>query len=133
MSSTYDGYSVFELPEKYVEMEGNPDHLRIQALDLSQEFEWEPEEEELREKAKEYMTKDNFGIPKVSLAISFIQLSQTKEYENFPLLETIKLGDIVTVEFDKLKVSTKAQCIKIEYDAITDRYIKVEIGDPEKH
>lgn len=117
------------LPEKILNAPGTYNFTRIMALDLSQEFESAPTEEQLRNRANTYMTANNIGVPKVSLDVSFIQLEQTEEYKNIALLERVELCDTVNVEFPELGVSATAKCVKTVYDVLKERYTSVELGE----
>lgn len=116
------------LPEGIVEAEGTYNYTRILTLDLSDRWTEKPSEETLREAAKNYIKNNKIGVPDVSLDISFEQLAQTKEYELYSMLEEVHLCDTVHVEFPDLGVSAKADCIKTEYDVLTDKYNKIELG-----
>lgn len=116
------------LPEGIVEAEGTYNYTRILTLDLSDRWTEQPSEETLREAAENYIKNNNIGVPDVSLDISFEQLAQTKEYELYSMLEEVHLCDTVHVEFPDLGVSAKADCIKTEYDVLTDKYNKIELG-----
>lgn len=123
---------------------GNYDFVKIMPLDLSSEdFGKEttdsegytttiekPTEAELLAAAQKYITINKIGIPKVSLDVSFVMLAQTEEYKDFARLETVKLCDTVTVEFEKLGVKTTAKCIKTVYNVLTDKYDSIELGEP---
>ena len=117
------------LPEKILNAPGTYNFTRIMALDLSQEFESAPTEEQLRNRANTYMTANNIGVPKVSLDVSFIQLEQTEEYKNIALLERVELCDTVNVEIPELGVSATAKCVKTVYDVLQERYTSVELGE----
>lgn len=117
------------LPKKILNAPGTYNFTRIMALDLSQEFESAPTEEQLRNRANTYMTANNIGVPKVSLDVSFIQLEQTEEYKNIALLERVELCDTVNVEFPELGISATAKCVKTVYDVLQERYTSVELGE----
>lgn len=131
-----DEWGMIELPEKTLETAGTYDYTRILPLDLSNDwensYEWDdqyPSEDEIRELAQNYIDKNNIGVPIVSLTVSFEQLSQTKEYEMMALLETVRLCDTVNVEFPLLGVSATSKCIKTTYNAMTNKYISIELGE----
>ena len=123
---------------------GNYDFVKIMPWDLSSEdFSKEttdsegytttiekPTEAELLAAAQKYIANNKIGIPKVSLDVSFVMLAQTEEYKDFARLETVKLCDTVTVEFEKLGVKTTAKCIKTVYNVLTDKYDSIELGEP---
>ena len=93
--SEQDG--LVELSEKIVEAEGTYDFTRIYPLDLSQAWGDTPTEEQLREKAQSYMTSNNIGVPKVSLTVSFVSLSQSEEYKDFAHHAIVLFGRYVCV------------------------------------
>lgn len=127
-----------------VSASGTYDFVKIMPLDLSsEEFTKEttasegyittiekPTEAELLAAAQKYIADNKIGIPKVSLDVSFVMLAQTEEYKDFARLETVKLCDTVTVEFDKLGVKTTAKCIKTVYNVLTGKYNSIELGEP---
>lgn len=115
--------------EKIVNASGTYDFTRIYVLDLSSEFSEKPTRTELIKKAQEYIEKNNIGVPKVSLEVSFVELAQSEEYKNYALLERVHLCDTVNVEFPKLNVSATAKCIKTVYNVLTNKYDSVELGD----
>lgn len=121
--------ALVELPEKIVNAPGTYSFQKIIPLDLSQEFEEQPTEEQLRERAEKYVSDNNIGIPTVSIEVSFQPLEQTEEYKDIALLERVNLCDTVTVEYPELGVSATAKCVKTVYDALKDRYISIELGE----
>ena len=112
-----------------INVEGTFDYTKILTLDLSDKFTNKPKKTELREAAEKYIKDNEIGVPKVSLEISFEQLAQYKEYAMIADLEKVLLCDTVRVEFPALKVSAVSKCIKTEYDVLTDRYKKIELGE----
>lgn len=137
-SSVYTGVYPFwyteqeglvQLDEKVLSAPGTYNFTRIYSLDLSQEWEEKPTQEQLRNRANAYMKANNIGIPTVSLTVSFVQLSQSTEYADYTLLEDVRLCDTVNVEFPELNVSSTAKCITTTYDAITNKYVSIELGE----
>lgn len=137
-SSVYTGVYPFwyseqeglvQLDEKIVKASGTYNFTRIYPLDLSQEWQEKPNQEQLRTRANSYMKANNIGVPAVSLTVSFIQLSQSTEYAKYALLEDVHLCDTVSVEFPELNVSATAKCIKTIYDAISNKYVSIELGE----
>ena len=102
---------------------------RTMMLDLTSSFENAPSVAELRAAANAYMVVNNIGVPKVSIEVSFVQLSQTEEYKDIAPLETVGLCDYVHIYFEKLGVSATAKVVKTEYDTLLDRYNTIELGD----
>lgn len=137
-SSVYTGVYPFwyseeeglmQLDEKVINASGTYNFTKIYPLDLSDEWQEKPTQDQIREAANSYMETYNIGIPAVSLTVSFIQLSQSTEYEKYALLEDVHLCDTVNVEFPELNVSSTAKCIKTTYDAISNKYVSIELGE----
>lgn len=109
--------------------------MRILNLDLSDKFQGENGEEtkitvkDVNREARYYVERNNLTEPRVSLDVSFLDLSQTVEYANIAPLETVSLGDTVYVDYPTLCVSAKARVIEYEWDSLRERYNSVEIGD----
>lgn len=109
--------------------------MRILNLDLSDKFQGENGEEtnitvkDVNREARYYVEINNLTEPRVSLDVSFLDLSQTVEYANIAPLETVSLGDTVYVDYPTLGVSAKARVIEYEWDSLRERYNSVEIGD----
>lgn len=128
-ADTDTGTVLVTLSEKILYAEGSYPRQRIMTLDCSDAFEETPTEAQLRTYAKSYMERNQIGVPKVSLTVSFVQLEQTTEYAGKALLERVSLCDTVSVEFPELNVSAKAKCIKTVYDVLLERYVSVSLGD----
>lgn len=118
-----------ELPGKIVNAPGTYNFTKISVVDFSSDFEEAPTEEQLQNKAEEYISSNNIGIPTVSITVEFQPLEQTEEYKDIALLERVNLCDTVNVEYPDLGVSATAKCVKTTYDALKDKYISIELGD----
>ena len=64
-----------------------------------------------------------------SLEVSFVDLVQSTEYGDYAALETVNIGDIVTVDFPLYGVSKSKECVKTEYDVLSDSYITLTLGE----
>lgn len=120
---------LIQLPEKTINAPGTYDFTRIYPLNLSSSWNDPPTETQLRDEANKFMIDNKIGIPKVSINVSFVNLSQSDEYKDFAALETVNLSDHITVEFAELGVYATAQCIKALYNVLTNRYDSLELGD----
>ena len=138
ISSVYTGvypfYTDFEgnlvtLPEQVVSVPGSFSFVRILALDMTADFEQAPDEAQLRAACQSYITRNNIGVPAVSLKTAVIMLGTTDQYKGAALREDIELGDTVGVFFSELGVSTTARCIATTYSPLTTEY-NVQIGSP---
>lgn len=126
-----DGTDSRTLPEKAVySSHASAYSARLTApLDLSQEWEEKPTEVQLRTAAQVYVNRSGFGIPKVSVQVSFVNLADTEEYKDILPLENVNLCDIIKVQFEKLGIDTTAEIVKTTYDVLKEKYISVEIGE----
>lgn len=118
------------LPEKVVHSQNaqNFPFNRTVAKDFSETFEEQPTVAQLRAAAQAYVARAGVGVPKVSLSVSFEHLAQYEEFKNRALLETVNLGDTVTVIFERLDVNATARVVQTEYDVLKEKYRKIAIG-----
>ncbi|MBQ8616380.1 MAG: phage tail protein [Clostridia bacterium] len=118
------------LPEKalWSSRANNFPYKRTIPVDFSLDFEEEPTDEELRAAGNAYISDNNIGIPEVSIELAFVPLWQTEEYKNIANIERVNLCDTITVEFEKLSVSTQAKVVKTVYDVLRERYHSIGVG-----
>ncbi len=109
-----------DLGSSYVPVEGEFDFTRILLLDLTEEFETKPTAEELTQKAQEYISNHDPGVPTISTTVSW--------YQSKDFVENVNLGDAVGVYFSRLGISAKAKIVKTRYNALQNRYESVDIG-----
>ncbi|MCR4850690.1 MAG: phage tail protein [Lachnospiraceae bacterium] len=118
------------LPERVVRSSNHTrySHKLTTPLDLSREFEEKPTEEQLRTKATVYVNQSGFGLPKVSIKVSFIELADTEEYKEVLPLQAVSLCDTITVQFEELGINTTAEVVETDYDVLNERYNSIQIG-----
>lgn len=75
------------------------------------------------------MFSEGCDLPKCNYVIDMLDLSQTEEYKNYKILETVMLGDTIHCTHQRLNIETKARAIRIKYDCIKKRNIEEELGD----
>ena len=121
---------VVTLPETTISSDkaNNFPFKRTVPHDFTASFEEKPTEAQLREKAEAYVKQTGFGVPEVSIDVSFVLFSQFEGYENLALLEAVNLCDTVSVYFEPLEISTKAKVIKTVYNVLTDTYDSITLG-----
>lgn len=103
---------------------------RAIALDLSDEFETQPEEDDLEAAAQSYVDRSTSYTLKENLKIDFVPLWQTEEYKSYASLQKVFLCDTVHVIYTKLNINAKAKCIRTVYDTLRERYNEIELGEP---
>lgn len=123
-----DEKGLVQLPEKILHAEGTYSFERIRDLDLTDEFEDKPTEDQLRQKATSWMNAHEIGIPIISWTINFQNLDKTAEYQDIKTLEHVALGDTVRVIFPDMGVDASARVVATDYDPIKERYNSVTIG-----
>lgn len=82
----------------------------------------------LRQAAKAEFTHNHLDTPAASYTVSFVDLVSTTEYVDLAELETVALGDTVTVQHADLGVSLSARVVGYEYDPLRGAYVSVELG-----
>lgn len=82
----------------------------------------------LRQAAKAEYATNHIDTPAASYTVSFVDLASTNEYADLAELETVLLGDTVTVQHADLGMSLSAQVVGYEYDPLQQAYVSVELG-----
>lgn len=100
----------------------------IVPLDLSSEWQSPPTVAQLNAAARVYVNKSEFGIPKVSVNVSFINLADTEEYKDIIPMQSLRLCDTVKVQFEELGIDTTAKVVETVYDVLAERYESIQIG-----
>ncbi len=52
------------------------------------------------------------GLSRVNIDVDFVELSRTKEYENYKHLQTVSIGDLVIVRHKDFGIDVKVPVIK---------------------
>lgn len=120
------------LAEKIVPAAGTFDHVKILVVDLSNEFDEAPTEAQLRSRAERYIRDNEVGVPEISWTVSYVQLSQTEEYKDLPLMEEIQLGDTVTVIFPKMGINVTSRVVKTRWNVLYGRHENISLGKAKK-
>lgn len=120
--------TLVQLPERIIRAAGTYGFDRILSLDLTEFFESVPTEEQLRERGEAYIASNDIGVPTVSWKVEFVTLEQSEEYKGMRLLESIYLGDTVTVQFEKMGINARARAVEIQYNSLLERYESVTLG-----
>ena len=116
------------LPERIVTAAGVTDPVTV-PLDLSQDFDEQPTEAQLRAAAQQHLADLQPWEPDVNLTLDFINLADTLEYEDVLNLQRLSLCDTVDVIYTALGViAQNVQIIKVTYDVLAERYTKMELG-----
>ena len=127
-----NGTTVITLPEKVVESPNAAlfPYPRTIVRDFSSSFQEPPTEEDLRAAATAYINSSGIGVPKVSISVSFVDLSQSGDFASIALLETVKLCDEVEVIFEPFGISATAKVVETVWDVLAGRYTSITLGTP---
>ena len=131
------GYDELILPEKYIDADNisSYPYPRIAIIEFNN-IKYDPNDENayhtlndayaaLRNATYElYNNKINY--PTINIKIDWLELSRTEEYKQYANLERVSLGDTIHAEIFGLNYETRV--IKTEYNPLTDRIEKFEIG-----
>lgn len=98
-------------------------------MDLSEEFETAPTQQQLIDKAEARMNSNQSWLPSDNITVSFVPLWQTEEYASVAPLQRVRLCDKVNVVYGPGAVEIKGvQVIRTVYDVLLDRYDSMELG-----
>jgi phage minor structural protein len=123
------GKNGIKLTEKYISVPNwNSENYPPFPIIKKVEFKEAEDEVTLRSLATE--SANVIGLSKVSIDIDFIELSKTKEYENYKHLQTVEVGDFVIVRHKDFDIDVKVPVLKIKKDILTCVNSKVELGQP---
>lgn len=123
------GYNGVKLTEKYINIPNwSSDKYPPFPIVKKIEFKDAKDEVTLRAMAKESIK--TIGLSKVNIEVDFIELSKTKEYENYKHLQKVNVGDKVIVRYKDFDIDIKVPVIKIKKDVLKGLNVKVELGQP---
>lgn len=108
-----------------------PNHRTV-ILDLSSEFESTPTVQELNQARQRYIARAVIH-PEKNIKVSFVDLTQTSEFENIAVLETVNLCDTIKVIYPPLGISYDAKVIRTVWDVLKGSYTEIEIGTPKSN
>lgn len=104
---------------------------RISLVDFSGKFDDKhpPTAEKLRSIAQSYIKSNNIGAPKISTEVSYVDLSQTLDYQDFGVMEEVELCDIIPLYYPQFDITTTTEkVVKVVYDVYTDSNEEITLG-----
>ena len=121
--------TLVQLTERIVQCEGNFQHVKILPLDVSQEFEQQPTEAQIRGFTTRYIADNDIGKPKTSWKISYVDRGQTVEYQDRYIFDKVYIGDTVTIDYEEIGINVKSRVTETRYKPLLERYESVTLGD----
>lgn len=104
---------------------------RISLVDFSSKFDDKhpPTVEKLRALGQSYIKSNNIGAPKISTEVSYVDLSQTLDYQDFGVMEEVELCDIIPLYYPQFDITTTTEkVVKVVYDVYTDSNEEITLG-----
>ena len=123
------GANGIKLTEKYISIP-NWDSELYPPFPIVRKVEFKDAQDEVTLRSLATELANTIGLSSINIQIDFIELSKIKEYENYKSLESVKVGDIVTVKHSEFDIDVKVKVIKIKKDILTGLNTKVELGQP---
>lgn len=123
------GKNGIKLTEKYISVP-NWNSEKYPPFPIIKKVEFKEAEDEVTLRILATESANAVGLSKVSIDIDFIELSKTKEYENYKHLQTVNIGDFVIVRHKDFDIDVKVPVLKIKKDVLTCVNSKVELGQP---
>lgn len=102
------------------------------AKDYSSEFKNMPDSAALKARAEQELAETQPDVPTENIKVNFLQLWQTDDYDDVRILQSVSLGDKLSVYYPELGVTAEGvEVIKVEYDVLAERYERMELGKTE--
>ena len=126
-----DGENTVVLPEKVILSEHTGDYpfYIIKPVDFSSDYEEQPTEAQLRDRAQRYVTTNEGWKIRNNITVSFVALWDTEEYKEIAPLERVNLCDTVHVKYGPLGVDFSTKVVKTDYNVLLERYNSITLGD----
>ena len=130
-----DGQTLLKLPEKYVESPLIGNYVNVKTtrihypnIKIDENTSESQALEALRNAAKQEF-ENGIDKPQVTATVEFVPLQDTEEYKDFSVLEKVYIGDTVQIFHEDLKIELSTKVISYEFDALSQRYKKVILGN----
>ena len=102
------------------------------AKDFTEYFDEAPTQDQLRQKALQYLAQNQPWIPDETITVDFVQMWQSPEYADVAALQRLALCDTVSVYYPELGVVAEQQkIVKVVYNVLLERYDEMELGKPQ--
>ena len=126
-----DGENTVVLPEKVILSEHTGDYpfYIIKPVDFSSDYEEQPTEAQLRDRAQRYIANNEGWKIRNNITVSFVALWDTEEYKEIAPLERVNLCDTVHVKYSPLGVDFSTKVVKTDYNVLLERYNSITLGD----
>ncbi|MGX6992172.1 phage tail spike protein, partial [Pseudolactococcus reticulitermitis] len=134
-----EGYDGLFLPEKYVDSPRINQYvapkIRVIKYDSVKVDNKEGELSQiqayakLRELANQEYSINQIDLPIATYEVEFASLEKTEEYKDFATLETVNLGDTVSVIHEEDGLNIMARMLSYQYNPLLKAYISISLGN----
>ena len=97
-------------------------------LDLSDKFESQPTTAQLQTYAQSYVNSSNALLPKQSITVKFVRLTDSIEYQALTNLFKCQLCDTIKVAFPRYNMTGRFKIVKTVYNVLQERFDEMELG-----
>lgn len=97
-------------------------------LDLSDRFETQPTAAQVEAEARSYMMQNKTWMSRQNIAVSFVRLQDSPEYEGLKDLMACGLCDEILVDFPGYGLRGQFQVVKTVWNVLEGRYEEMELG-----
>lgn len=98
-------------------------------VDISDAFDFTPSEAQVEQAGLAWLdAQQPYNLPK-SIRLSFAALWESPEYADYAPIQSVVLGDTVTVHYSALDVNDQLRVVRTVYDVLNKRYEELELGD----
>lgn len=115
---------------QYSQAQGAFDYERIYPLDLSSDFDDQPTVAQLNAAGASFVTANNVGTITPSITATPAQIWETKEYAALAGIESLRLGSMTDIIYNRLGVNATAEVVETVWDGLLERYSSMTFGEP---
>ena len=98
------------------------------ALDCSDKFETQPTALQLETYAQDYLSSANSLLPKQTITVDFVRLTDSTEYSGFSNLYKCSLCDTIRVSFPMYGMEGQFKIVRTVYNVLLERFDEMELG-----
>lgn len=98
------------------------------ALDCSDKFETQPTALQLEAYAQDYLASANSLLPKQSITVDFVRLTDSSEYSGLSNLYRCSLCDTIRVSFPMYGMEGQFKIVRTVYNVLLERFDEMELG-----
>lgn len=97
-------------------------------LDLTDKFETQPTAAQLESYAESFINSSNCLLPKQTITVDFVRLTDSIEYQALTNLYRCRLCDTIKVDFPRYQMQGRFKIVKTVYNVLLERFDEMELG-----